>query len=149
MTDGDLRITVLKDSGDSRGSSFPVPEECLAGGFPAHDAHLSTLLPGHVRGNHFHVARREVLFVISTGRWSLHWDSGAGTPVSVRVFDGPGAVMIHVPPHASHAIRNDADVPLQIIGLSDGPYDPAAPDAYPRQVTSAVSARWSNGTASS
>src|SRR6516162_4004519 len=116
MTDSELKVTVIKDSGDARGSSFPVPAECFAAGFSVRDAHLSTLMPGRIRGNHFHAARQEVLLVMATGRWSLHWDSGAGTPVSVRTFEGPGAVVIHVPPFASHAIRNDADVGLQIIG---------------------------------
>lgn len=135
MADSELRVTVLKDSGDGRGSSFPVPDGCFAGGFPVRDAHLSTLMPGHVRGDHFHVARHEILLVMSVDRWSLHWDSGDGTRVDVRLFDGPGAVVIRVPPHASHAIRNDGSAPLQIVGLTDGPYDAAAPDAYPRQVT--------------
>jgi len=135
MTDAELSITVVKDSGDERGSSFPVPGDCFGDGFSVRDAHLSSLLPGHIRGNHFHVERNEILLVMSVGRWSLHWDSGEGTPVRVRVFDGPGAVLIRVPPHASHAIRNDGDSPLQVIGLTDGPYDPASPDAFPRHVT--------------
>jgi len=134
MSDSDLTITVIKDSGDDRGRSFPVPSECFEGGFSVHDVHLSTLLPGHVRGNHFHVARHEVLMVMSSERWSLHWDSGVDTPVTVRTFDGLSAVVVRVPPHVSHAIRNDGDVSLQIIGMSDGPYDLSAPDTYPREV---------------
>lgn len=138
MTDGGLRVTVLNDSGDDRGSSFPAPDACFEGGFTVRDAHLSTLLPGHVRGNHFHVARHEILLVTSADRWSLHWDSGIGTPVEAQMFDGASAVVIQVPPHASHAIRNDGSAPLQIVGLTDGPYDPAAPDAYPRRVTQSL-----------
>jgi oxalate decarboxylase/phosphoglucose isomerase-like protein (cupin superfamily) len=130
-----LEITVVGDSGDDRGSSFPVPGGCFGEGFGVRDAHLSTLLPGHIRGNHFHVARNEILMVMSVSRWSLHWDSGEGTPVSSREFDGSSAVLISVPTYASHAIRNDGDGPLQIIGLTDRPYEPAAPDAFTRQVT--------------
>lgn len=136
MASEELTVTELKDSGDERGSSFPVPEECLGGEFALRDAHLSTLEPGHLRGNHFHVARHEILLVMSTDRWSLHWDSGSGTPVTVRVFDGAGAVLVRVPPYASHAIRNDGSASLHIIGLTDGPYDPVAPDAFTRQVAS-------------
>jgi dTDP-4-dehydrorhamnose 3,5-epimerase-like enzyme len=134
MADGELRVTELGDSGDDRGSSFPAPAEWFAGGFDVRDAHLSTLLPGHIRGNHFHVARHEILMVLSVDQWSLHWDSGTGTAVEVRKFDGTGAVLIRVPPYASHAIRNDGSAPLQIIGLTDGPYDPTAPDAFDRPV---------------
>lgn len=130
-----LQVTVLSDSGDDRGSSFPAPNECFEGGFSVRNAHLSTLLPGYVRGNHFHVARHETLLVMSADRWSLHWDSGINSPVEVRVFDGPGAVVIRIPPHVSHAIRNDGSMLLHIVGLTDGPYDPVAPDAFPRRVT--------------
>jgi dTDP-4-dehydrorhamnose 3,5-epimerase-like enzyme len=135
MVDSGLKVTVLSDSGDDRGSSFPAPDSCFEDGFTVRDVHLSTLLPGHVRGNHFHVARCEALLVMSADRWSLHWDSGIGSPVEVRVFDGPGAVVIRVPPRASHAISNDGSVPLHIVGLTDGPYDPDDPDAFPRKVT--------------
>jgi dTDP-4-dehydrorhamnose 3,5-epimerase-like enzyme len=135
VADSELRITVIKDSGDDRGSSFPAPDACFGGEFTMRDAHLSTLLPGHIRGNHFHVARHEILMVTSADRWSLHWDSGIGTPVEARTFDGTLAVVIQVPPYASHAIRNDGSAPLHIVGLTDGPFDPAAPDAYPRRVT--------------
>jgi oxalate decarboxylase/phosphoglucose isomerase-like protein (cupin superfamily) len=138
VTDSGLRVTVLKDSGDDRGSSFPAPDGCFEGGFTVRDAHMSTLLPGHIRGNHFHVARHEILLVTSADRWSLHWDSGIGTPVETRTFDGTSAVVIQVPPHTSHAVRNDGSAPLHIVGLTDGPYDPAAPDAYLRQVTQSL-----------
>lgn len=107
MADGGLQITVLKDSGDVRGSSFPVPGECFGDGFTLRDAHLSTLDPGHIRGNHFHVTRNEILMVLATAPWSLHWDSVGGTRVSVREFGGTSAVLMRVSPRSSHAIRND------------------------------------------
>lgn len=135
MADAGLAITVVKDLGDGRGKSFPVPGDCFGDGFSVRDAHLSTLLPAHVRGDHYHVTRNEILLVMASDRWSLHWDSGEGTPAESRAFDGSDAVLIRVPPYASHAIKNDGSVPLQIIGLADGPYDPTEPDAFPRRVT--------------
>lgn len=136
MAGTELKVIELKDSGDGRGSSFPVPEQCFEDGFTVRDAHLSTLSPGHVRGNHFHITRNEVLLVMSADRWSLYWDTGEGTQVTARMFDGPGSVLIRVPPYASHAIKNDGTQPLRIVGLTDGPYDPVSPDSYPRRVTS-------------
>jgi hypothetical protein len=87
-------------------------------------------------GNHYHALRREVLVVMAVDRWSLHWDEGADTPVRRHEFTGPGAVFVTVPSGMSHAIRNDGAVSMQIIGLSDGPYDATRPDAYPRTVVS-------------
>ncbi|GIJ44968.1 hypothetical protein Val02_18540 [Virgisporangium aliadipatigenens] len=128
-----LEIFELADTGDARGSSFGPPPDFFAERFPLGDLHLTTVLPGAVRGNHFHLERHELLTVLSTGPWSLHWDEGEGTAVHTRAF-GPGAVLIRVPLRASHAVRNDGTTPLQVIGMTDGPFDPARPDAYPRDV---------------
>lgn len=130
----------LRDSGDSRGSSFSAPAELFAGTFPVEDMHIATIEPGAVRGNHYHAARREMLVIMAGDRWSLHWDEGAGTAVRQREFTGPGVVLVTVPTGMSHAIRNDGAVPMQMIGLSDGPYDAARPDAYPRSVVPALTA---------
>lgn len=73
--------------------------------------------------------------VIADDKWSLHWDSGEGTPRQVQNFAGPGSVVIRIQPGASHAIRNDGSLPLRFVGLSDSPYDPSNPDAFPRKVT--------------
>lgn len=130
-----LIFHVLPDGGDERGSSFALPATWLGSAGGPVDVHVTTLVPGGVRGNHFHRERRELLIVVHQGAWSVHWDEGSeGTPVRSRVFEGRGAVLIEVPPLVSHAVRNDGSAVLQITGLSDGLYDPAAPDAYSRTV---------------
>lgn len=67
-------------------------------------------------------------------RWSLHWDAGAETEPSSRSFQKAGALAITIPPHAAHAIRNDGTTTLWLMAATDGPYDPANPDAYRRVV---------------
>ncbi|MFI6655336.1 hypothetical protein ACIBL8_07475 [Streptomyces sp. NPDC050523] len=113
-----------------------MPDTWLAKGGGGHvDVHVTTLMPGAVRGNHFHVRRRELLLVLHEEAWSGHWDeAGDGTPLHSRTFGGRGAVLIEVPRLVSHAVRNDGSVPLHITGFSDGEYDPASPDAFPRSV---------------
>lgn len=134
MDDEALLVVELQDSGDARGSSHSVPAEIFADRFPVADMHIAAIEPGAVRGNHFHAKRREVLVVLAADRWSLHWDEGADSPVRQRHFDGPGAVLVSVPIGMSHAIRNDGVVPMRMLGLTDGPYDPDSPDAFPRVV---------------
>ncbi|WP_405996673.1 hypothetical protein [Streptomyces sp. NBC_00829] len=141
MNDQRFSVVELHDSGDARGSSFSVPEELFAGRFPVADIHIATIEPGAVRGNHFHAVRRELLVVMAADCWSLHWDEGAGTPVQQRSFDGPGTVLVTVPTGMSHAIRNDGAVAVQMIGLTDGPYDADDPDAHPRVVVAAAQTR--------
>jgi hypothetical protein len=80
------------------------------------------------------VDRHEILIVLFSDRWSLYWDSGDKTEVNHRRFESQGAVAMRIPPHYSHAITNEGLESLYIVGLTDGPYDPAAPDAFPRKV---------------
>jgi len=97
--------------------------------------HIACILPGHTRGNHYHVLRVELIVVVHFDRFSMYWDCGADTEPSSRSFEGEGAVAIAIPKHSSHAIVNDGDEPLWLAATSDGPYNPDAPDAHRRVVT--------------
>ena len=141
MENGGLTFGELADSGDNRGSSFALSMSWLTHEFPVRDGHITTLLPGHIRGNHYHRIRQEILIVMFEDRWSLHWDTGEGTPLHSRLFGGQGTVAIRVEPHASHAIRNDGSVLLHMVGLSDTEYDPRVPDTFPRKVCDAETSR--------
>jgi dTDP-4-dehydrorhamnose 3,5-epimerase-like enzyme len=129
------RVLVIDDGGhDGRGSSFPVPAACLDFIGRLQDLHIASIRPGHVRGNHYHVARKELILVVAGDQWSLYFDTGEGTAVSVHPFGGHDAVAIEIPPRCGHALRNDGKVPLWLFAATDGPYDPAEPDAYTRRV---------------
>lgn len=110
-----VRITPLTSRDDARGSSFDVAVPFAA----AADCHVATVRPGHVRGNHFHLRRRELLVVMYRDRWSLHWDDGEGTPVQSRAFSGAGAVEIEADRLCAHAVRNDGASELQLFVLGD------------------------------
>ena len=129
-----IEFAALRDGGDARGDSF-APENSW-GGFlkGVEDFHVMTVLPGNVRGNHYHTRRREILIVMYRGCWSFHWDSGEGQSPQRREFEGRGAVLIRISPGASHAVRNDGDEELYIAALADERFDPAAPDSIPRTV---------------
>jgi dTDP-4-dehydrorhamnose 3,5-epimerase-like enzyme len=129
-----VRFTVLKDSGDRRGSSFQTGSEWLAFLGSIDDAHIAAILPGAVRGNHYHRLRREAIAVLFTDAWQLAWDQGEGTEVRVEHFSGAGAVMVEADAQAAHAIANTGSAPLWIVALSHGAWDPNAPDSYPRRL---------------
>lgn len=129
-----VRFSVLKDCGDQRGSSFQTGSEWLAFLGSMDDAHIATILPGAVRGNHYHRLRREAIAVLFTDAWRLAWDRGEGTEVIVHDFSGAGAVTIEADPLAAHAIANTGRAPLWIVALSHGAWDPVAPDSYPRRL---------------
>jgi oxalate decarboxylase/phosphoglucose isomerase-like protein (cupin superfamily) len=130
----ELRFTLLNDHGDVRGASFTAGTAWLEFLGRLEDVHITTLLPGYSRGNHYHANKKEVLIVLFEDRWQLSWDNGEATEVTAQHFSGTGAVLIEVDPLSSHAITNTGHVPLWILGLSNAAWDASDPDAHPRQV---------------
>ena len=120
-----IEIAELKDSGDARGFSFTAPAEALTFVGRMADVHLASTKPGTVRGNHYHLRRREAIVVLPGTRWSLHWDEGKESAVKHRPFDGKSAVLVLVSPGASHAVRNDGDELMWLVAISSETYDPA------------------------
>jgi dTDP-4-dehydrorhamnose 3,5-epimerase-like enzyme len=130
-----VEATVLARSApDPRGASFTLAPDQLSFLGEPRDAHVASILPGHVRGEHYHAERRELILVIHEDEFSLHWDEGPGTEARHRMFAGAGAVAIAIEPGAAHALRNDGARTLWLLAASDLPYDPERPDAYRRTV---------------
>jgi len=119
-----IRIEELTSFGDERGPSFSVPEPALEYLGGVANVHFGLSKPGAVRGNHYHVRRREALVVFPGPRWSLHWDEGEGSTPSQRSFDGGQAVLVLLEAGVSHAVRNDGEQPLWVMACSSEPYDP-------------------------
>jgi dTDP-4-dehydrorhamnose 3,5-epimerase-like enzyme len=135
-----VQITELFSHGDARGPFFTAPPEAIAFVGQVSDMHIVSAKPGTSRGNHYHLHRREALIVMPGAKWSLHWDDGQGIggqigTIQRREFSGACAVLVLIPPGASHAVRNDddSDHPLWLIAISSGPYDPA--DTVKRMLT--------------
>jgi len=120
-----IRIEELSNRGDQRGPSYSVPEQALEYVGRVADVHLGSSKPGAVRGNHYHLRRREAIVVLPGPRWSLHWDEGEGAAPLHRSFDGSQAVLVLLEPGTSHAVRNDGKQPLWFVACSSEPYDPS------------------------
>ena len=132
-----VRILPLDDRGDQRGFSYSLQDRQFSFLGSVEDVHFSMTLPGHIRGNHFHRLRREVLVVRFEDSWTMAWDQGEGTVPELKKFEGSGTIVIEIEPLASHAVRNDGQRPLLIFAMTNGLYDPANPDAYARIVLTA------------
>jgi dTDP-4-dehydrorhamnose 3,5-epimerase-like enzyme len=120
-----IQVTELSNGGDGRGFSFTAPAEALAFVGRMADVHLASTKPGAVRGNHYHLRRREAVVVLPGSKWSLHWDEGDAETAQHREFSGECAVMVLVSPGASHAVRNDSEGQLWLVAISSETYDPA------------------------
>jgi dTDP-4-dehydrorhamnose 3,5-epimerase-like enzyme len=119
------QISELVNRGDFRGLSFTVPVEALAFVGRMADIYLACTNPGAVRGNHYHLRRREAIVVLPGAKWSFHWDEREDSLAEHREFDGSRAVLILLSPGASHAVRNDGDAELWLVAISSETYDPA------------------------
>lgn len=129
-----VQIVTVADSGDERGCSFTLPDAWNRFLVSLADMHVTTIRPGHTRGNHYHARHREILVVVYRDAWTFYWDSGAGTAVENRIFRGRGSAVIEILPSASHAVMNTGSRDIVVLGMSDARYNPASPDAYPRPV---------------
>ena len=122
---GKIEISELPNGGDLRGFSFTAPAAALEFVGRMSDVHLASTGPRAVRGNHYHLRRREAIVILPGTKWSLHWDEGEGSAPQHRSFSGEGAVLVLVSPGASHAVRNDGDDLLWLVAISSETYDPA------------------------
>jgi len=127
-------IKRLTDNGDDRGSSYTPDDNWNSFLETIAALHVTTVLPGKIRGNHVHMRKREILLVVHADTWSFHWDEGIGTYSHHFVIEGGGAELIEVPPGCSHAVRNDGSVAMTVFGLSDRLYSMADPDSERRLV---------------
>ena len=105
--------------------SFSAPPEALDFVGRLSDMYVASTAPGAIRGNHYHLLRREAIVLLPGTPWSLHWDEGEDTPAQHRAFDGANAVLVLVSPGSSHAVRNDGEATLWLVACSSDPYDPA------------------------
>jgi dTDP-4-dehydrorhamnose 3,5-epimerase-like enzyme len=133
----DLVITQLPESTDERGFSFSLSEETI-GDLTVRDVHIAAIHPGHVRGNHYHTKKSELITVVYMDAWSFHWDTGPDTPVNCRNFNGCGAISILVPLLWSHAVKNEGHKDLWLFNATDMSFNRSLPgssqDAHTRKV---------------
>jgi dTDP-4-dehydrorhamnose 3,5-epimerase-like enzyme len=120
-----IEISELNNGGDARGFSFTLPPAALEALGRVADMHLASTGPRAVRGNHYHVSKREIILVLPGAAWSLHWDEGEGLPAQHRNFGGGSAVLVQVSPGCSHAVRNEDSSVLWLLTSSSETYDPS------------------------
>lgn len=120
-----IQIRKLNNGGDARGLSFTLPPDALEVLGRVADMHLASTAPGAVRGNHYHVSKREIIVVLPGAAWSLHWDEGEGLPAQHRNFSGGSAVLVQIFPGCSHAVRNEDSAILWLFTCSSETYDPS------------------------
>jgi dTDP-4-dehydrorhamnose 3,5-epimerase-like enzyme len=88
------------------------------------NVHLALTLPGHVRGNHYHLRGSEVAVVL--GPALFRYREG-GEARDLHVAEGQ-AFRLRIPPGVPHAFQNPGPGPMIIVAFNTVVHDPEHPD---------------------
>lgn len=101
---------------------------------PIVQVHITTILPGRVRGWGLHQHSTDRLFVISGLIQFAIFDGRESSPTFGKIFElkvsekNPGLLIIE--PHLYHGLKNIGASEATIINMPDRMYDYEAPDAF-------------------
>lgn len=123
-----IQILPLESAADDRGHSFYIPEEAVEFLGAIAEIHYATIVPGAVRGNHYHESRREAIFLDCSGEWRLAWRPTRMAASEEREFYDRRGTLVLVEAGVAHAIENTGDELIRLVSFSDGRFDPDDPD---------------------
>lgn len=115
-------VESLRRAEDVRGQVFePLDAAGLA---QQRNVHVVTTLPGHIRGNHFHLKGTEVTVVVGPLRVRYR---EADEEITVDVPSGEVWRFVF-PPRVPHAFQNTGDGVALIVSFNSEVHDPQHPD---------------------
>ena len=123
-----LDISWVQNKRDERGDSYYLPRKYIDFIGAVNEIHYTTIAPQAVRGNHYHLKRREFIFLSFNTKWKLAWRPLEEEEVREKELSGSGGVIISVQPNVIHAIKNTGDIPIQLISFSNKRFDPENSD---------------------
>jgi oxalate decarboxylase/phosphoglucose isomerase-like protein (cupin superfamily) len=88
------------------------------------DIHVVSMKPGAVRGNHYHTVGTEWMLICG-GPARILLRSKKEGQVEAMVADGRTPLLIEIPAHVEHAVRNESTERIYLVVFSDVP----APEA--------------------
>ena len=127
----EIEIIQMAARVDQRGSCYAIPQAGIdfLDGIVA-DTHLAEILPGFVRGNHWHNNRWEVIMVHCEDCCRFAWANSPEGECQVREFAAGDSVAILLPPFTPHAIHNTGSKPLWTTSMSNSKYDGHTQDTF-------------------
>lgn len=124
------QIVRIASSGDARGHSVGVPIDALPSLSSIQNLHITTIVPNAVRGNHYHMHQEEVLVILSSSPWELHWDLPGEPHVRKRSVPAPGGYVVQIPRGVPHAVVNTGERELIVVAISEVQFNSENPDLH-------------------
>ncbi len=125
-----LEFQSIDNHQDLRGDSFYIPTEAFDFIGRTDEMHFATVLPGAIRGNHYHAGKNECIVLVFSDRWHLEWKTLEAADVNKQDFEGKGALLIKIQSEVVHAIKNTGTTPLELVSFSNKRYNPQSPDTF-------------------
>jgi dTDP-4-dehydrorhamnose 3,5-epimerase-like enzyme len=107
-----IRISQLEEHSDQRGVSFSLPAANLNFMKKIKNIHFATILPGAVRGNHYHELKKEMMIVIYSDAWIFSYQEEKAEQPMFKHFEGESGIVIEIDPKVAHGIKNTGTKPL-------------------------------------
>jgi hypothetical protein len=125
-----IELRWIENRGDLRGDSYYIPREAIDFVEAVDEIHFATILPNAIRGNHYHIGKKELILLIFSDSWRLAWAPLEAVDVTTQNIEGEGAILIKVQPKIVHAIKNTGRRPIHLASFSRKRYDPENPDTF-------------------
>ena len=120
-------ILDTQSQSDERGwVNEPIENKDLAAG-KIRNVHIASILPGAVRGNHFHMRKTEFALIMGNGCQFNTIDNETSKKEQI-ITDGSKPVIVRIPQKISHAFKNIGNSVVYLLCYSDQPFDPKNPD---------------------
>lgn len=123
-----LNIYRLNNQGDDRGRAYMIPKKSLDFVDPITEMHYVTMVPGAIRGNHFHENRRELVVLNYESDWELSWQASNKDEIKSEQFTGQGTIVIEIQSKVIHAFKNTGTGLLHLFCYSNHQGQPDDPD---------------------
>lgn len=128
MSTNRIELIELNNNGDNRGTCYSFPIKWKKYLNEINDIHFLELVPNKIRGNHYHSIKNEIIFIKHKDKFTLFWRDPKTKEVKSKCFNGKGAILLKIPTHISHAIKNNGEDNIEIVAISNKLFNEKDPD---------------------
>ena len=130
-----IKVYNLKDlneiRSDDRGWIAQIENFARSHDFKIKSFYVGTILPGKARGNHYHLQKKEWIFIFG-GKYIFAWeDEGV---ILQREIGEEQFLIFEVKNGCAHAIKNISDKQIFVCVFNDQAFDQKKADTYKKNI---------------
>lgn len=121
----DIKITKLEQKKDERGRLVQNEDNELANSMK--HFHVSSSVPGAIRGQHYHNTKTE-WFLVLEGKARIICKDLKTEEILELKLEGDDPQLVKISPKIAHTIENIGDSKMYLLAFVDKPFDEKNPD---------------------